>query len=240
MGWWDSVMSVLLPDACAACDDVLAGVVVGDGGVAFCARCWDRVLELDAVGCRLCSEPGRFHRGLCGRCTVHRPEFGQAWSPFEHEGAMARAIHRFKYEDRADLARPLAGLISSRLGSVPLGVLVPIPLHGARFRARRFDQAALLAVELGKKRKLSVEPGWLERVRDTPRQVGLSETERITNVDGAFRAGRVARGAVVTLVDDVYTTGATARESARVLARAGATVVSVVTVARARRTESLA
>jgi ComF family protein len=157
-------------------------------------------------------------------------------APFEHEGAVARAIHRFKYEDRADLARPLAVLTGP---SVPSdGVLVPIPLHEQRFRARRFDQAALLAVELGRVTGLRVEAGWLSRARPTARQVGLHELERVRNVSGAFSSCDAVEGQRLVLVDDVYTTGATTREAARVLLGHGAREVRVVAVARARRSSA--
>ena len=233
MGWfrWGSMVAGVLPDACVACDEVLS-----DGQRSLCEGCLALTLEVAGPSCGRCGEPGAFHAGLCPRCRVSPPPFRSAWAPFEHEGAVARAIHRFKYEDRSDLSRPLAGLVATGQRKVG-GTLVPVPLHEARFRQRRYDQAALLAVALGRLWRQPVALEWLERVRHTTRQVGLDEAGREANVAGAFRAPRV-EGAVV-LVDDVFTTGATAREATKVLLEAGASEVRVITVARARR-ENLA
>lgn len=233
MGWtaMERVVAGILPDSCLCCDEVLS-----DGVSFFCGGCAELTLETGDTGCLRCGEPGAFTARACPRCRAAPPPFLRAWAPFEHEGAMARAIHRFKYEDRADLSRPLAALLAdraeSRVEGLP-GTLVPVPLHDARFRHRQFDQAALLAAELARRWRRPVAVEGLARVRPTSRQVGLDEAGREANVAGAFRARRV-EGPVV-LIDDVLTTGATAREAARALLDAGASEVRVVTLARARR-----
>jgi ComF family protein len=228
----------LLPDACVACDEVLGE---GEGEGAFCERCLPEVLELPAPGCPRCSEPGRFAT-LCERCLSMPKTFERAWAAFEHEGAIARAVHRFKYSDRADLARPLGALLARRAGfqlrCMP-GRLVPIPLHLERFKTRQFDQAALLAVELGRRLNRPVEASLLRRVRHTTRQVGLEEHEREENVRGAFAVEADVRGEALVLIDDVMTTGATVREAAGVLIARGARAISVVCLARARRDHPL-
>lgn len=235
MGWfgrtWDAMVAGVLPDACVTCDDVLP-----DGERFLCEACLALTSEIAGPSCSRCGEPGAFHSGTCPRCRGSAPPFVSALAPFEHEGAIARAIHRFKYEDRSDLSRPIAGLVATRLGRKLAevdGTLVPVPLGQLRFRERRYDQAALLAGALGRLLRRPVALDWLGRVRHTCRQVGLDEAHRENNVAGAFRAPRVA-GPVV-LIDDVLTTGATAREATRVLLEAGASEVRVVTVARARR-----
>jgi ComF family protein len=232
--WRDALgalAEVLLPPTCAACDVVLPA------SGAFCEDCAHEVLELPEVHCARCAEPGRFEGGFCPRCVAGVP-WDVAWAPFEHEGTLARAIHRFKYEDRSDLSRPLGELLAAT-ASGPLdarmpGVLVPLPLHEARFRERRFDQAALLAGTVASRLGRPLELGWLVRTRDTRRQVGLSEAQREANVRGAFVATADVAGRDVVLVDDVLTSGATAREASRALRAAGAARVSVLTLARAR------
>ena len=228
---FDAVVDVLLPPSCAGCDVVLPGPV------CFCDDCALEVLELPTVHCRRCAEPGAFKTSLCARCTLSAPPWERAFAPFEHEGSLARAIHRFKYEDRSDLSRPLGLLLAATakdaLGSMP-GVLVPLPLHEARFRERKFDQAGLLAAVLGPRLGREVKADWLNRTRDTRRQVGLSEADREANVRGAFTASASVRGHDVVLIDDVLTSGATAREATRALSAAGAGRVFVLTLARAR------
>ncbi|MGV3622150.1 MAG: ComF family protein [Archangium sp.] len=228
---FDAVADVLLPPQCAVCDEVLP--VAG----CFCERCSAEVLELPSVHCARCAEPGAFGGGVCSRCAAGVP-WDKAWAPFEHDGSVARAIHRFKYEDRSDLSRPLglllAGAAADVLEKMP-GVLVPLPLHDARYRQRGFDQAAMLTHVLATQEEREVELGLLRRVKDTPRQVGLSEAQREANVRDAFEASVKVKGLDVVLVDDVLTSGASAREACRVLKEAGAGRISVLTLARARR-----
>lgn len=226
---FEAVVDVLLPPSCPACDEVLPGAV------GFCGDCALEVLELPRVHCGRCAEPGAFEGHLCSRCRGGVP-WERAFAPFEHEGALARAIHRFKYEDRSDLCRPLGLLLSKaaqrELASMP-GYLVPLPLHQARFRERKFDQAALLAAVLGQQLGREVKADWLRRTRDTRQQVGLSEAQRVANVAGAFEASGAVQGQEVLLIDDVLTSGATAKEAARALQAAGAARIYVLTLARA-------
>ncbi|RKI45195.1 ComF family protein [Corallococcus sp. AB049A] len=111
--------------------------------------------------------------------------------------------------------------------------MVALPLHVKRFRKRQYDQAHLLAGELAKATGRTAPAGWLTRTRETRRQVGLSEVERAGNVAGAFVASRAVKGQEVLLLDDVFTTGSTARAAAIALREAGATRVEVLTLARA-------
>jgi ComF family protein len=228
----DGLLELLYPPACVACDEVLSGAGF------FCEACAAETLETPSPHCRCCSEPGRFPSGRCPRCAARPPPFSGAYAPFEHEGAVARAIHRFKYEQRPDLARPLASLLASHATDFLLGargVLVPAPLHVRRYRERGYDQATLLAVELSAVLRRPVHDDWLTRTRETARQVGLSEDARDANVRGAFEAARAVQGHEVVLVDDVYTTGSTASEATRQLLEAGASRVAVLTLARQRR-----
>jgi ComF family protein len=227
---FDAVVDVLLPPSCAACDVVLPAPV------CFCEDCAQEVLELPSVHCRRCAEPGAFPNQTCARCAAGVP-WEKAFAPFEHEGSLAKAIHRFKYEDRSDLSRPLGLLLAAaagdQLATMP-GTLVPLPLHQARFRERKFDQAGLLTAVLAQRLGREVQADWLERSRETRRQVGLTEAQREANVRGAFRASQAVRGREVVVVDDVLTSGSTARDAARALLEAGATRVFVLTLARAR------
>jgi ComF family protein len=112
--------------------------------------------------------------------------------------------------------------------------LVPVPLHRRRLRQREFDQALALARYLSEAIRVPCEAETLIRQRDTRSQVGLNATERGQNVRGAFDVWQPQsiRGKTVLLIDDVYTTGATVKECARVLCQAGAEWVSVYTLAR--------
>lgn len=156
-------------------------------------------------------------------------------APFAHGGAVAQAIYRLKYRGRREVARSLAPLLSTAASGMLAGVdaIAPIPLHPARRRSRGYDQALLLARELSRLSRRPLRPRLLSRVRETQQQVGLDREGRGRNLDGAFEASPAARGLRIALVDDVVTTGATARAAAGALALVGAKGVVVLALARA-------
>lgn len=225
-------MDAFFPPSCVACDAVLPAPGF------FCADCALLVTEPSGAACPRCAEPGNFTAGACPRCLRRPPAFGRAWAAFAYEGPVSRAVHRFKYEDHPELARPLGELLARKaagfLSSVPGGI-VPLPLHEVRYRERKYDQTTLLAVALAKASGRALRDDVLTRVKPTTRQVDLSEAQREANVGGAFEARGPVTGEDLLLLDDVLTTGATAREATRVLLAAGAKSVNVLVLARAVR-----
>jgi len=150
---------------------------------------------------------------------------------------MREAIHRLKYSNSQDLAAPLGEMMASYWQDVhlPADVIVPVPLHARRLRERGYNQAALLARELGKGVGLPVLENALIRVRETSPQVDLNAEDRKENVRGAFHCfdDRLA-GNRVLLGDDVYTTGATLEACSLALKQRGVRPVWALTLARAR------
>ena len=225
----ETFLDVFYPPSCIACQKLVGGRAF------FCEDCSLIIETLPPMHCLCCAEPGVFDSERCPRCEKRPPPFTRAFAPFVHTGAIAHAIHLYKYEDRPELARPLAKLVFDGAGTfLPSRfALVPIPLHHRRYIARRYDQAGLLAKELSQLAELPVIWNALSRVRQTERQVGLDEGEREANVAGAFHCTEALRGMRVLLVDDVFTTGATARSAARAILKAGGREVRVLSVARA-------
>ena len=224
------LLDLLYPPACVAC----ARVLPAQG--FFCEPCDLAVERTPPAHCARCAEPGHFPAGACPRCTRSAPAFARAWAPLAHAGPVARAVQRFKYEDHPELAPLLARLLADEarafLSTAPARV-VALPLHARRYRERRYDQAALLASELAHATGRTLRLDLLHRTRATRRQVGLSEAGRAENVEGAFEAQGRLQGEGVLLVDDVFTTGATARAATAALRSAGAGRVEVLTLARA-------
>jgi ComF family protein len=162
-----------------------------------------------------------------------------------YDDASRRLVLGLKYGDRLDGAAAFAEWMARAGADVLAGadMIVPVPLHWTRLFARRYNQAAVLALALGRLCGVAVMPDALVRVRRTPQQAGLSQKARWRNVRGAFRlraglADRLA-GRRIVLIDDVVTTGATVEGCARALRRAGAGGVDVLSLARVVRPDQL-
>ncbi|MHB8418836.1 MAG: phosphoribosyltransferase family protein [Myxococcales bacterium] len=220
---------LLSPPACAACDEPLPRAR------PFCGRCEVAIAECDPSECATCGAPAG-PSGCCRSCRGRLAPLSGVRCAFVHEGPLAEALHRFKYRSRDDLGTLLGGLLARAplpVAATPDLLLAPVPLHRRRLGERGYDQAWLLASALAEDLRLPALPRLLHRTRDTRPQVGLDRAEREANVRGAFEAGSAASGRTILLVDDVLTTGATLREAARALRRAGALDVFALTLARA-------
>ncbi|MCC6537464.1 MAG: ComF family protein [Bryobacterales bacterium] len=203
--------------------------------------------EFACAACRtpfLTPHPLDAQTGLCLMCGQGLCAYEGAYSYGFYEGALRRLIHLYKFDRVETLARPLGRYLARALprDGEAFDVLVPMPLHWRRRWARGFNQSALLAREAARHLGLPVAEGALRRIRHAPPQSGLTSAARRRNVSGLFTvppsASAEVRGRRVLLVDDVLTTGATARAAASALKRGGgAAQVSVLTLARADRRE---
>lgn len=173
--------------------------------------------------------------GRCALCRAGLTGYDAAWSYGSFEGELRELIHLFKYGRVRTLARPLGKLMALALPrTTRFDLVVPMPMHWLRRWRRGFNQAELLAREIGRRAAVPVRL-CARRIRGTAPQAGLTHHSRRANVAGAFRAGDGVAGRRVLLVDDVLTTGATAGACARALKQAGAERVMVLTVARVDR-----
>lgn len=192
--------------------------------------------------CVQCLSPflSRFPLDKEGRCALCRRGvrgFDAAYSFGFYEDELRKLIHLFKYARIQTLSAPLGRLLAQALPrEQTFDVIVPMPLHWRKRWQRGFNQAELLAREIGRRTHTPVRSA-LRRVRSTVSQAGLTSAKRRANVSGAFRAKRRAPldGQSVLLIDDVMTTGATAASCARALKRAGARQVTLLTLARVDR-----
>jgi len=180
-----------------------------------------------------------------GRCAVCRhglSGFDAVFSYGEYEGALRKLIHLFKYSGVTPLASKLGALLN---GALPreqrFDVIIPMPLHWRKRLERGFNQSELLARFVSRRTGIPIANA-LRREKRTDPQAGLTRAQRRLNVAGAFGVSRRSeiQGRHVLLIDDVFTTGATASACAAVLKRAGAQRVTVLTLARADRRKGLA
>lgn len=175
---------------------------------------------------------------LCDECRSSKRHFDRAFSATLYNDAMKALVHLYKYDMRQYLAAPFArwmiDFARRHINTIDLDAIVPVPLHWRRFQYRGFNQAVGLARPLSREFGLPVVKHVLQRRRHTVPQVELGPKERIENIKDAFRVRRAERiaGKRLLLIDDVYTTGATINECARVLRKAGAASVVAFTLTR--------
>lgn len=168
-------------------------------------------------------------------CRTGRRGFDEAFCYGAYEGTLRKLIHLFKYNGMRRLAQPLGALLADALPrDRQFDVVTAVPLHWRRRWLRGFNQAQLLASRIARARGIPMH-NLLRRGSATRAQAGLSNAQRRENVAAAFRARRRVNGLRVLLVDDVMTTGATMAACARVLKKAGAKSVSVLSLARVDR-----
>jgi len=205
------------------------------GGV--CSICGEGVVSPSAFS-------GEHSEPRCGLCRRLEPPFAKAAAYGSYDGGLRELIHLLKYEQVRPAANVLGRMLSEVIGGLKPSfgngsvVVIPVPLHPGKLRQRGFNQAELIARATLKLKpageQLMLNSAALERRRHTQSQTGLSSHQRRENIRGAFfvTKPRELQDREVLLVDDVFTTGTTVSECARVLRRAGAARVWVATVAR--------
>jgi ComF family protein len=232
--WIRLGLDVVLPRACPTCDRPLSAGAPSP----LCAACREAIVAPVACPCVRCGGPAP-PTGSCTGCVQRSFAFASARSlgpyrPGDPRDVLARAVWELKYRGCRTLAGPLAELLAEHYPFPDDALVVPVPLHPSRLRARGYNQAVLLARGLARRRRMAHDARVLVRVRPTPEQAELDAEARRANVRDAFsiRRGAHLSHPIVVLVDDVLTTGATADACARALLDGGARQVYVLTIGR--------
>lgn len=230
-------LDLLLPPLCLSCD----APVAGHG--TLCAGCWKGIQFVAAPYCSGCGAPFDTPVGegqICAACLTNPPVFRTARAAMLYDDASKRLILGFKHGDRTHLAGTLAGWMqrASQDYWENADIVIPVPLHRWRLFKRRYNQAAMLAKEIGKATGKPVAVDGLLRLKPTPIQGHRNRKERQANVKGAFavnpRFAAQIKGKAIVLIDDVLTTGATLNECSRILLEGGAQTVQALTLARVK------
>ena len=240
--FWQRLQFALLPPHCLLCGRR------SDRLRDLCAAC-AADLTPNRCACARCALPLPLPAALCGECLKRAPAFDAAFAPFVYGHPLDLLLTKLKFGRSLAAGRVLSelwiaalreALSSAAIPAMP-DVLIPVPLHAQRLRERGYNQALELAKPLAREFGIALAPGLLARTRATPAQANLDAAMRRKNLRGAFAYDRSSLGdkaalpTHVALIDDVMTTGATLRECARTLKRAGIARVEVWALARAPR-----
>jgi ComF family protein len=220
-------MDLVYPLRCGGC---------GTYGYILCPECIGSFLPVEGeTSCPICGMPVGTRRA-CGRCLGEKHLFEEGLYGFYYESRLRDAIHSFKFSGRKDVGRYLVSLVKGAIMafSDKFDCVAPLPVSEKRLRERGFNQSFILAEEISKMTGKPVYHSVLLKQRETRDQYTLSKDDRKKNIRGAFSlSGDVnLRGRKVLLVDDLYTTGETAREASRILRQGKAESVVFFALAR--------
>jgi ComF family protein len=250
----ESLFSVLFPSDCRICASPLLNI----SRLPVCLDCLEQMHAIRGKVCSICGErvlssyavDNSGGLRICPVCRrIERP-FERAIAYGSYNGGLRELIHLLKFNGVRPAAAVLGRMLAESVAALETEfgqatvVVIPVPLFKGKGHQRGFNQAELIARAALKVhpagQRLQLRADLLLRTRDTHSQIGLTSHQRRENMRGAFRVARAAEvtGREVLLVDDVYTTGTTASECARVLRRAGAAKVWVATVARTMKQAS--
>jgi len=231
-----SLKELCFPPVCLTCSASLDHIQE----IHLCPSCLGQLNRLPSALCSCCGIPFPYGAGgdhLCGICLKSGFHFDKARAILGYNEYAGKLVHGLKYGGRTAAFSTFSGLWQQkkeRAGLCVPDMIIPVPLHRKRLQERGFNQALLLAQVFFPGSKEKIEALLLTRIRRTVPQTGLNGKERRRNLKGAFQvtAPEQLQGKAVILVDDVFTTGATVNECARVLKGAGAAQVEILTLAR--------
>lgn len=234
----NAVLDYALPPRCPGC-----GVIVGQVD-AFCGECWSEMRFLSDPCCTSCGLPFDFEEAdalQCGACHADPPPWISARAALAYGTVSSHVATRLKYARRTGLAKLMARHMAARIPAEVLAagedaLIIPVPLHRWRIWGRGFNQAALIARHLSYNTGLAHDPLLLRRTRATRPLRDMGPRQRDREVRSAFAIApsrqEGLRGKTILLIDDIHTSGATARACARVLIAGGAQSVHLLCWAR--------
>lgn len=230
------MLDLIYPPVCLLCKKRVFSA--SEKKVHLCRSCESHIHLNRPPFCRKCSRPLASAGLQCRTCRKKELHFDYAWGACLYNDYMRRLIHLLKYGNRTllrhfFLEKIFFFLDSYRVNLRPADLIIPIPLHPARFRERGFNQAQILARMIAEKIDKPLSSRYLIRERHTRHQAVLLKKERWTNIEGAFtiKHSPALKDKHILLVDDLFTTGATVSEAAKMLKSAGAAKVGVLALA---------
>lgn len=236
MRFLSTLFQFLLPPQCPCCEKLL-----GEGPLRVCSDCLSEIQWIHPPICSICGAPfisQEIEDHPCGDCLTQPKYFTMARALGIYEGTLQKAIHDWKYKGKTDLTLFFGEWMKEGLNRywnlLSFDLLIPVPLHPQRLRQRGFNQSLLLVKELNRHSGIPFQKALLLKEKPTPPQVDLKGVEREKALKGVFKVvgeEKLLEGKTILLIDDVYTTGATVNECAKILLKGGAKRVDVLTLA---------
>lgn len=231
------VLNYIIPPRCLSC---LSLGVISEG---FCEQCWNLIEFISKPYCNICGYQFGFTTDdelICGRCLTKKPLFSTIRSLIKFDENSKKVIHAFKYYDKTGVAGFFARLLYDRyiLEIAHSDIIIPVPMHKLKRLLRMYNQAHILAKELAKIAAKPLYTDLLLKTKWTKSQASLTKKEREKSLSGSFSVNikymksGFLKDKKVLLVDDVITTASTIKECSRMLKKAGASEVHVITIAR--------
>jgi len=232
----NKIISDIFPEnyTCIACNAEMDH----DDKYVLCDKCKKDIAFIDDKSCQVCGARIFADTHICTDCMANSRVVDRNYSAVVYDGVMKKLIHDYKYGGKEYLCRPLGSILYDKYlavrDQIDADIIIPVPLNANRERDRGFNQATMMLHQFDIDAD-KINDKVLARIKDTPQQMSLPKDKRLDNVKGAFEVLDVSAvmGANVLLVDDIYTTGSTIDECARMLYDAGANVVRSITLANA-------
>ncbi len=219
------LLKLFWPEVCPFCGKVSAQGICGE-----CRKKTDR-LKVREPKCMKCGKPVKdAEQEYCRDCLDARHEYDRGAALWVHKPPVNTSVYQFKFHNRRSFgsfyAKEMAAEYGEALAGWGIDIIIPVPLYPGKYKKRGYNQAAVLARELGKVLDIPVEERLLKRIRETAPQKNLTPRKRRQNLNGAFSVEKRRRvflkSRSVLLMDDIYTTGSTVDEAAKTLKKAGA------------------
>lgn len=198
-----------------------------------CQECYPN-LPFQTLSCSRCGQMLGAECDFCGHCIQTPPSFDRCFCTFAYEDPIAEIVQQFKYAEKPKLAVPLANLLAQEILDNEIALpdlLIPVPMHLSKLRSRGYNQSLLLTRQLSLLLSIPYRTDIIVKVKRTPAQATMSLKQRKRNLRGSFAAERTIDLKKVAIVDDVFTTGSTAEEIAKILKRIGVDYVQIWGVA---------
>ncbi len=221
----------LMPPNCLLCEQSTA-----DSTHLFCSQC-DLEAHLRTSYCQFCGQSFASGLDYCGRCLSQPAQYDSCFCPFDFSGAMQQLIWRFKYQQQAYLAKPLAHILCAQIDQSTIllpEAVVGVPSHSKTVRRRGYNQSYLLAHHISKILGIPHIHGSLHKIKQTKRQANLNLKQRQTNLRGSFKIVKPLQVQSLVIVDDVITSGATMNEISKIIKKNGVDYVQAWGLAHTR------